>query len=305
MNIVYLLTNLDREEGRRFYVGSKAECFIENINGIDRIVSAKTGLPYYGSSSCPFMKEDMSHGHRFEAEILEEVKDKKKMLAIEDSWIVKLDAVVSPDYYNMSYARIGGYTIDQHAIYNMYGETIVEYGKATSSLNKKNNNAKRFGFKNLGDFCFWLDDKFDEGLTSAAIGRILGWEKHNAGRYVKAYNIKKSKEEWLNFDENIGKEIRLLIAEGVSARKIAELKGLEIPTVCLYIGDYDQIHRKAFLVAQRRGETKEELEIKITKMILDGKGTNEVSRELSVNETSVKRYFLRCVRRNLENVELI
>ena len=117
--------------------------------------------------------------------------------------------------------------------------------------------------------------------------------------------MKKSKAEWLNFDENMGKEIRLLIAEGVSARKIAELKGLEIPTVCLYIGDYDQIHRKAFLVAQRRGETKEELEIKITKMILDGKGTNEVSRELSINETSVKRYFLRCVRRNLKDVELI
>lgn len=305
MNIIYKLTNLDREEGRRFYVGSKAECFIETINGIDRIVSAKTGLPYYGSSSCPLMKDDMAQGHRLAAEILEEVTDKKKMLVIEDSWIVKLDAVNSPDYYNMSYARIGGYSIDQTAMYNMYGETIVEYGKATSSLNKKNNNAKRFGFKNLGEFCFWLDDKFDEGLSSAAIGRILGWEKHNAARYVKAYDVKKSKTEWSNFDENIGKEIRLLIAEGVSARKIAELKGLEVPTVCLYIGDYDEIHRKAFLVAQRRGETKEELEIKITKMVLDGKGMNEISRELSVNETSVKRYFLRCVRRNLENVELI
>lgn len=305
MNIIYKLTNLDREEGRRFYVGSKAECFIETINGIDRIVSSKTGLPYYGSSSCPLMKDDMAQGHRLSAEILEEVTDKKKMLAIEDSWIVKLDAVNSPDYYNMSYARIGGYTIDQTAMYNMHGETIVEYGKATSSLNKKNNNAKRFGFKNLGEFCFWLDDKFDEGLSSAAIGRILGWEKHNAARYTKAYDVKKSKAEWSNFDENLGKEIRLLIAEGVSARKIAELKGLEVPTVCLYIGDYDEIHRKAFLVAQRRGETKEELEIKITKMVLEGKGTNEISRELSVNETSVKRYFLRCVRRNLENVELI
>lgn len=272
MNIIYKLTNLDREEGRRFYVGSKAECFIETINGIDRIVSSKTGLPYYGSSSCPLMKDDMAQGHRLAAEILEEVTDKKKMLAIEDSWIVKLDAVNSPDYYNMSYARIGGYTIDQTAMYNMYGETIVEYGKATSSLNKKNNNAKRFGFKNLGEFCFWLDDKFDEGLSSAAIGRLLDWEKHNAARYVKAYDVKKSKAEWSNFDESLGKEIRLLIAEGVSARKIAELKGLEVPTVCLYIGDYDEIHRKAFLVAQRRGETKEELEIKITKWFLKVKG---------------------------------
>ena len=92
MNIVYKLTNLDRESGRRFYIGSKAECFIESINGIDRIVSSKTGLPYYGSSSCPLMKQDMAEGHRFSAEILEEVPNKKSMLEVEDSWITKLDA---------------------------------------------------------------------------------------------------------------------------------------------------------------------------------------------------------------------
>lgn len=304
MNIVYLLTNLDRTEGRRFYVGSKVECFIENISGIDRIVSSKTGLPYYGSSSCPLMKDDMAKGHRFSAKILEEVKDKRNLLSVENSWITKLNAVESPDYYNISYARVGGHAIDQTAMYNMYGETIVEYGKATSSLNKKNNNAKRFGFKNLGEFCFWLDDKFSEGLSSAEIGRLLEWGRHNPARYVKAYDVKKAKEEWSNFDESLGRQIRLLIAEGVSAKKIAELKGLEIPTVVLYIGDYDQIHRKAFLVAQRRGETKEELEVKITKMILDGKGFTEVSRELSVNEASVKRYFLRCIRRNLQDIEL-
>ena len=125
MNIVYKLTNLDRESGRRFYVGSKTECFIEKINGVDRIVSTKTGLPYYGSSTCPLMKADMAEGHRFSAEILEEVTNKKNLLSAEDAWIVKLNAVESDEYYNIAYARVGGHMVDQTAAYNMYGETIT------------------------------------------------------------------------------------------------------------------------------------------------------------------------------------
>lgn len=304
MNIIYKLTNLDRESGRRFYIGSKAECFIENINGVDRIVSSKTGLPYYGSSCCPLMKDDMASGHRFSAEILEEVPNKKSMLEVEDSWITKLDAVNSHEYYNISYAKIGGHSIDQTAAYNMYGETIVGYGKATSSINKRHNTAKRFGYKNLGEFCLFLYEEKLLGKTSAQIAREIGWERHAPYRYLSDYNMQKCLQEYEPSNTDLARSIRLLIAEGVSTKRVAEIKGLEVPTVCLYIGDYDQIHKKAFLVAQRRGETKEELEIKITSMVLEGKGFNEVSRELSVNETSVKRYFLRCVRRNLKDVEL-
>lgn len=304
MNIIYLLTNLDRESGRRFYVGSKTECFIENINGINRIVSSKTGLPYYGSSTCPLMKDDMSKSMRFNAEILEEVPDKRNLLETENKWIKFLNAVESPDYYNIAYALVGGCAIDQGAAYNMYGETIVQYGKATSSLNKRHNTAKRFGFKNLGEFCIWLYNEKLSGKSSAQIARDIGWERHAPYRYLSDYDMDKCLKEYNEDDTCLQKEIRSLIAEGVSAKKIAELKGLEIPTVCLYIGEYDDIYKKAFLVAQRRGQTKEELEIEVTKMILDGKGFNEVSRELSINETSVKRYFLRCVRNKLKSSDL-
>lgn len=304
MNIVYKITNLDREVGRRFYVGSKTECFIENINGIDRIVSTKTGLPYYGSSTCPLMKSDMAKGHRFSAEVLEEVPNKKLLLGVEDEWIVKLGAVESQDYYNISYARIGGHMVDQTAAYNMYGETIVGYGKAVSSLNKRNNTALKYGYSNMGLFCLFLQEQFESGKGSADIARDLDWERHAPARYLKPYDMKKCKSEWDARDDDTQASVRALIAEGVSAKKIAELKGLEIPTVCLYIGDYSKLYSKAYLVAQRRGETKEELEVKITKMVLGGKGFNEVSRELLVNESSVKRYFLRCVRRNLRDVEL-
>lgn len=304
MNIIYKLTNMDRVDGRRFYVGSKAECFIETINGIDRIVSSKTGLPYYGSSTCPLMKQDMASGHKLSAEILEEVPNKKYLLEVENKWIIKLDAVCSDDYYNISYATIGGHSIDQTAAYNMHGETIVQYGKATSSLNKRHNTAKRFGYKNLGEFCLFLHEEKLLGKTSAQIAREIGWERHAPYRYLSDYNMDKCLKEYDSSDKELEKSIRLLIAEGVSAKKIAELKNLEIPTVCLYIGDYDQIHRKAFLVAQRRGMTKDELEIEVTKMILDGKGFNDVSRELSINETSVKRYFLRCIRDKLKSSDL-
>lgn len=34
MNIIYKLTNLDKPEGRRFYIGSKTECFIDTVDGI-------------------------------------------------------------------------------------------------------------------------------------------------------------------------------------------------------------------------------------------------------------------------------
>ena len=306
MNIVYKLTNLDRESGRRFYVGSKTECFIEKINGVDRIVSTKTGLPYYGSSTCPLMKADMAEGHRFSAEVLEEVTNKKNLLSAEDAWIVELNAVESEDYYNIAYARVGGHMVDQTAAYNMYGETIVDYGKAVSSLNKRNNTAARYGYSNMGLFCLFLKEQFDSGKGSAEIASDLGWERHAPARYIKPYDMDKCKREWESQEEEVRKSIRQLIAEGVSAKKIAELKGLEIPTVCLYIGDYSKVYRKSYLVAQRRGETKEELEVKITKMVVDEeKGFNEVSRELMINEASVKRYFLRCIRRNLKDVELI
>lgn len=59
MNIVYMLENLNKKEGRRFYIGSKTECNLEVVDGINRIVSLKTGYPYYGSSQCPTMKDDM------------------------------------------------------------------------------------------------------------------------------------------------------------------------------------------------------------------------------------------------------
>lgn len=300
MNIIYKLTNLDRDIGRRFYIGSKAECTIETIDDIDRIVSLKTGLPYYGSSTCPLMKEDMKNGHRLHAELLEEVPDKKNLLDRENYWIRKLNAVDSPDFYNIAYAIVGGHMIDQTAAYNMYGETIVSYGKATSSMNKRQNTAKRFGYKNMGEFCVWLYTEWLSGKSYAKIAEEIGWERHAPYRYRADYDMEKCLNEYFENDFEMQKEIRSLVAKGVSAKRIAELKGLELPTVCLYIGDYDQVYTKAFLVAHRRGYTKDELEKQVVRLILKGHGFLEAAKELSINETSAKRYFLRYIRAKLD-----
>lgn len=304
MNIIYMLTNVDKEEGRRFYIGSKTECFIESFEGLSRIVSSKTGKLYYGSSTCLEMKADMKNHHRFNAVILEEVPNKKDLLERENEWIKKYDAVNSPEFYNKSYAILGIFKVDQQAPYNEFGETILGYGKLMSSFNKKNNTAKKFGFKNLGEFCVWIYQRKQSGLSWPAIADEIGWERHQPQRYVSCYNMEKSIAEYDPTNIELQREVRTMIAKGASVSKTAELLSLEIPTVIQYIGDFNLLNDRTFLCAQRRGMTKEELGIEVTKRILDGAGFNEVSVDLKLNETSVKRYFLRCVRANLKSSDL-
>ena len=304
MNIIYMLTNVDKKEGRRFYIGSKTECFIEEFEGLSRIVSSKTGKFYYGSSTCLEMKADMKNHHRFSAVVLEEVPNKKDLLERENEWIRKYDAVNSSEFYNKSYAILGIFKVDQQAPYNEFGETILGYGKLMSSFNKKNNTAKKFGFKNLGEFCVWIYQRRQAGLSWPAIADEIGWERHQPQRYVCCYNMEKSVAEYDPVNTEVQRKVRVLIAKGASVSKTAELLSLEIPTVIQYIDDFNLINDRTFLCAQRRGMTKEELGIEVTKRILDGAGFNEVSVELNLNETSVKRYFLRCVRANLKSSDL-
>lgn len=49
---------------------------------------------------------------------------------------------------------------------------------------------------------------------------------------------------------------------------------------------------------------KEELELEITKMILDGKDFCDVAKETRIVLESVKRYFFRCIRSRLKSCEL-
>lgn len=303
MNIIYLLTNIDKSEGKRYYIGSKQECCIEDIDGIPTIVSLKTARPYYGSSTCQEMKSDMISGHRFSAELLESVPDKKNLIERERYHMELRNVVESEEYYNKTLAHVGIFNVDQHAPYNKYGETILQYGKRQSSYNKRNNNAKRFGFKNLGEFCVWIHMQRLLGYNGAQVSAKIGWERHQAFRYVNDYNMNKCFLEYDPRNQELIKEVRKLVSTNVSFEKVAELYGLEIPTVSMLVGDYEE--NKTYIVATRRGVTKEELEIEITRLVLSGIGFNEVSKQMNIDETSIKRYFMRCVKRNLNPNKLI
>ena len=96
---------------------------------------------------------------------------------------------------------------------------------------------------------------------------------------------------------------RKLVTTNVSFIKTAELLGLEVPTVSLYVSDYSE--NKEYVTASRMGLTSTELEIEITKKFLEGKSLTEIARHFKIDHSSTKRYFMRCIRRNLKPEDLI
>lgn len=159
MNIVYLLTNTSKTEGKRFYIGSKTECQIVDVGGIPTIVD-RDGKPYYSSSSSFEFKEAMLRGEIISASLLEEVHDKKKLLLAENAWIDKSNAVFSEEYYNMSNAVLNCH--NQDAIANLYGESVKELAKRNSSLGKRDNSAKDLGYSNFGELCFDIWERYSK-----------------------------------------------------------------------------------------------------------------------------------------------
>lgn len=300
MNIVYLLTNISKESGKRFYIGSKQECHLREINGINTIVSVSNGKPYYSSSSSIEMREEMKRGDVFEASILEQVSDRRNLLEREDYWINKYNAVKSSDYYNMSNAKLNCH--DQEAVANKYGETVKELACRNSSWSKRDATARDCGFDNFGDFCFFLHECFQKGEGNAQVSKRFNKHKSFAKRILDNFDMVKALED-KNLD--LVSEIREYIKNGCSLYYAAELLGIEIPAARCMLGDFDAVHSRAFSVARDRGKTKHELEIEITQQILDGKGFREVSTEYGIVYESVKRYFFRCIRRNLNGKELI
>ena len=129
MNIIYLLTNISKKEGTRYYIGSKTECSLIELNGISTIISLTNNKPYYSSSSNIQFHSDFKSGNVFVASILEEVPDRSLLLSTENKYILKHDAVNSEEYYNLSEANVAGYTYSQDAPKNIYGESIKEYAK--------------------------------------------------------------------------------------------------------------------------------------------------------------------------------
>ncbi len=303
MNFIYKLTNLSKETGARFYIGSKTEGSMGFLRGVPTIFSNYNGLPYFGSSSNPQMSEDLKNGHVFSAEILEEVPERSNVLDVENKWIIYYNAVYGNDFYNMSHATIGGYLYNQSLTFNIFGESISQYGKNKSSLNNKNNTAKKNGFNNLGEFCLAIHDLRKTGLSWQKISEHFGYlnrvDKGKMRNYVKNYDMTKVEEEYDPANSDMIFKIRTLISEGASVKKAAEILNIEIPTACLYIGKFDDVYEREYAVAMKQMKTKDELGREITIKVLSGQGLLEISKDLSICYTSVKRYFINYVREKM------
>lgn len=300
MHMIYLLTNIDKLEGKRFYIGSKQECHLRMVDDIPTIIGTSNGKPYYSSSSSIEMREEMKRGERFSASILEEVLDRKTLLEREDYWITYYNAVKSQEYYNMSNAKLNCH--DQDAVANKYGETVKELAWRNSSWSKRDNTAKECGFSNFGIFCIALYERIQSGERICDISYSFNKHRHFARGIVQLYDMEKVITD---SKLDLSSEVRNYIKEGCSLYYAAELLDIEIPAARILLGDYDALYLRAFSVARDMGKTKEELEIEITREILSGKGFREISKEKGIIYESVKRYFLRCVRRNLKDIELI
>lgn len=305
MNIIYLLTNLDKKEGeKRFYIGSKSECRIEIINNLRTIIDIKTEKPYLGSATCYQMKCDIINGHKFSASILETVNNRSKLLEIENNNIKKFNAVSSSEYYNQSYALLGGFTYDHNAIINFFGEKRKDYNSSKSGISKRNKTAKKFGFNNLGDFSVSIYREYLKTRNFVAIAKTLNCERHTPARFIESYDMEKCLKEIDILYDDLRVKIRDLYVQGASIHKISNLTGLEIPTITIYMDKFEESGQREYLTAKRKNLTEEELKLKITKLVLEGASIREASKILGINSYSANRYFLKCIRERLQTNDL-
>lgn len=300
MNIVYLLTNKSKSEGKRFYIGSKSDCKIVKVNGVDTMFGVTTGKPYMSSATSFEFKDDLAAGHVFEVSILQQLgqEQRKDLVKIENEWIVAKNAVESPEYYNKGYAVLN--VRDQGKLANRYGETVADLAKNNSSTSKRDNTAKSLGFQNFGQFYFEAYAAYKlYDLNWSKAAAVYGKNKGYVRTCLAPFDMEKAIED-LRIDRSV--EIRALIADNCSLVEACRILGIELPAGRVMLGDYEE--SRNYTVAYSQGKTEDELAIEITKRILDGEGFREVSNSTGLIYETVKRYFFRCVRERLKSSDL-
>ena len=299
MEIVYLLTNKSKLSGKRFYIGSKSSCKIIKINGVKTMVDINSGKPYYSSSTSFEFKDDIKSGNVFEVEILQKVpmKDRKRLVEIENQWIIEKNAVGSDEYYNLGYALLN--CRDQGKLANKYGETVGDLAKNNSSASKRDNTAKQVGFNNFGELCFYAYNEYLKSKNWSDVARGFNRHKGFIRMMLGPFDMDKAT---LDLKTVNVEKIRELLSQNCSLSKACEILNVELPAGRVALGEY--IKDRNYSVAFNQGKTKKELELEITREILDGKGFHEVAALTGVTVTSVKRYFFRCIRSNFKSSDL-
>lgn len=300
MNIIYKLTNRNRTDGKRFYIGSKTECKLLEIDGVQTIYNMHEKKPYYGSSTSFEFKEDFRAGHVFEAEILEIVTKRENLRDRENFYLKKFNAVESDEYYNLSYAFLLSHS--HEAIKNKFGETVAEYANAQSQVSKRDNTAFNLGFKNFGELYFSLYRRLQNGEMTHKIS--AEYKKHRKWVQItlRPYNMEKAE---LDLIKTSAEEIRNLLIEGASLKHAAKILDIELPAARVLLGDFNKLTERAFSVAKGRGKSKEELEKEIIMRVLNGEGIHEICNSMSLCRASILRYFFRHLRAHKEELKKV
>lgn len=297
MNIVYKLTNLSKSEGKRFYIGSKKECYIsKNTDGVPTIYSIKSRRPYYGSSSSQEMRSDLKAGDVFHAEVLEIVPTISELYSKEEMYLSIYNVAESDDYYNLSSKafKVGCHE-NQDSIINLFGETMKELANRRSCISRRDDKAQKAGYKNFGEMTLcWINDKLNN-MCLADIAARDGFSVKTVRCCLKSISVDDFDRN--NTTENILK-IRKYILEGATIQKISELMGIPIPVVRYLLDTF----KASSLVASSLKMTVEEAERFIAhEVINNNKKFSEIE---GFSKSSASRYFVSYVRKRLKGSDL-
>lgn len=315
MNVVYQYVNETKQatgDKPYKYIGCKSECSIMvSDQGTNYLFNNKDARAYYGSSSNQAYWDDWERGDVFNVEILEEVPKRETIREVEQRYLTQIDAAGSPDYYNMTNNALSpsAKTMDHNAVVNKFGERYKEYAQRMSNRSKRDSNAKQCGFTSFGHMMLHIKQQLDLGRSGADISRndLGSANRHFAKVTSRPYDLDKmqSEIERLDGDEDIVLEIRKYITLGASINKIAEILGLEIPTVRYLLGDYYFGDDMLKVTSKRHFKTNMELEVEMTKRWLAGESYRDISESYDMSHTTVKRFVDICIRRNLSPEKLV
>lgn len=304
MNCIYKYTNLDKVDGSRYYIGSKTECSIIDLDGVPVILDNKSQTPYYGSSCNPEMAFDMQSGNRMSAEVLEIVCDRDKLRTTERDYLENVDAANNGDYYNLSNNTLSGTKYNHNAPANYLGETIKELANNKSSTSKRDALADELGFDNFASLYIHAYDLISSGeYTPASFSRSINKDRHYFGRILAANDILAAKEELESLDkEEFIPKIRGMVDRSVSLQKISQHLGLEFITVRALAGDYYRSKSRTNLrgnlnSALVHGLTENEMLDTIGMLVLEGKSMAEIGEKVNVSSKSVSRYIRKLLER--------
>lgn len=198
----------------------------------------------------------------------------------------------------MQSSEIGTQRLHKQLAVTLSGSDIAS---EHSSMAKRDGTAKRLGFSDYGALYLYIYEEMQSGRSGAEVSRGLGLHSHFASRYLAAFDMHKAYEECMS-KTHLVEEVRSLWWKGATLAKISEILSIEKVTARFFLGKYAD--SRSYGVAYNLKKTKEELEIEITKAILDGEDFVDVAKRTGLVLESVKRYFLRCVRARLKSSDL-